>query len=124
MHTTRQRCRRGKRAYSHKASMQEAASSTVGKSPLQNSLKESFRPQTTLGRLWPVLYCGLRVSYCCARDVVESLIVFTGGAGLPGSFTGAFNLDIISVIARSSCGSLPARTEFGSLSTSMSGSTP
>jgi hypothetical protein len=62
--------------------------------------------------------------YCCARDVVASLMVLIGGAGLPGSFTGDFSFAITSAIARSSCGSFPASTDCGSLSTSMSGSTP
>ena len=51
-------------------------------------------------------------------------IVFTGGACLVGSFTGFFSLAITSAMPRSSCGSRPAISAAGSLSTSMSGSTP
>src|SRR5262249_35236085 len=51
-------------------------------------------------------------------------IVFTGAAGLPGNFTGFFSFDMTSVIPRSSCGSFPTISDAGSLSTSMSGSTP
>ncbi len=49
---------------------------------------------------------------------------FTGGAGFFGSATGVCSFFITSATARSSCGSLPAMTDFGSFSTSMSGSTP
>ena len=57
------------------------------------------------------------------REILPS-IVFTGGAGLRGNFTGCFKRAMTSVIARSSCGSLPLITDVGSLSTSISGSTP
>jgi hypothetical protein len=50
--------------------------------------------------------------------------VFTGSFGRPGSFTGDVNFFISSATARSSCGSRPARTDLGSFSTSISGSTP
>jgi len=52
------------------------------------------------------------------------LIVFTGPDGLGGNFTGGFNRDITSVMPRSNCGSWPSISDFGSLSTSISGSTP
>ena len=52
------------------------------------------------------------------------LIVFTGPAGFAGSFTGVFSRAITSAMPRSSCGSRPSISDFGSLSTSMSGSTP
>ena len=52
------------------------------------------------------------------------LIVFTGPGGFDGSFTGCFSLAITSAMPRSNCGSRPSIVDFGSLSTSMSGSTP
>ena len=51
--------------------------------------------------------------------------VFTGGAGRVGSGRGSSRIiRVISAMARSSWGSPPAMTDFGSFSTSMSGSTP
>ena len=51
--------------------------------------------------------------------------VFTGGAGRVGSGLGSSRIiRAISAMARSSWGSPPAITDFGSFSTSMSGSTP
>ena len=51
--------------------------------------------------------------------------VRTGAAGRAGSGAPRVSSGFItSATARSSCGSLPAITDFGSFSTSMSGSTP
>ena len=50
--------------------------------------------------------------------------VRTGAAGRAGSGARVSRAFITSATARSSCGSRPAMTDFGSFSTSMSGSTP
>ena len=50
--------------------------------------------------------------------------VRTGAAGRPGSGARVSSAFMTSATARSSCGSRPAMTAFGSFSTSMSGSTP
>src|SRR6185503_21388651 len=72
----------------------------------------------------PVIFVSYLFPCSVAFEVWRRSMVFTGGAGLGGSFTGDFNFAITSAIARSSCGSLPAITDCGSLSTSISGSTP
>jgi len=51
-------------------------------------------------------------------------IVFSGPAGFAGSFTGVFRFAITSAMPRSTCGSRPSISDFGSFFTSMSGSTP
>lgn len=59
------------------------------------------------------------------KPIKPHLGTFTGSAGLFGNVVGEpGSFFINSAIARSSCGSRPARTERGSFSTSMSGSTP
>ena len=105
-------------------------------------LHSNLNPPMTIGkwRMENAFACSVTIQTEAAEDVAPpaSLLpparlllrrylpftVLMGPAGLGGNTTGDFKRAITSAIPRSSCGSFPSSTDFGSFSTSMSGSTP